>query len=155
MPYDVGMDLVKMTDPRTALLCARLYLRGGKRRLQKGLTAAGVIALYDSILFGMRYYIARHKRYELFLKTIDLWDAASMFQALTRAGVFEDLLIFNRFSLIVERALWQGSFSFDTNAVLTEVEKMLTTLGVMPFNENIPLKQSGIPQEYVWKEGDA
>jgi hypothetical protein len=74
---------------------------------------------------------------------------------LTQAGVFEDLLIFNRFSLIVERALWQGSFSFDTNAVLTEAEKMLTTLGVMPFNDNLPLKKSGLSQEYGWKEGGA
>jgi hypothetical protein len=144
MVYDPGMHANKTTDAHTALICARLHLRGGKRRLQKGLTAAGVVALYDSILFGMRYYITRHAHFAAFQKTIDLWDAAAMFQVLTRLGVFEDPLIFNRFSLIVERALWQRSFLFDTNAVLTEVEKMLATLGVMPFNENNPLKKSGI-----------
>ena len=142
MFYDVGMDTTKMIDARTALICAHFHLRGGKRRLQKGLTTAGVVALYDSLLFGMRYYMTRHERCALFLEEIDLWDAVSMFQALTRAGVFEDPLTFNRFSLIVERALWQGSFSFDANAILTEVEKLLTALGVLPFNKNIPSKKS-------------
>ena len=142
MSYDVGMDTTKMTDARTALICAHFRLRGGKRRLQKGLTAAGVVALYDSLLFGMRYYMTRHERFALSLEEIDLWDAVSMFQALTRAGVFEDSLTFNRFSLIVERTLWQGSFSFDANAVVAEVEKMLATLGVLPFNKNIPSKES-------------
>jgi hypothetical protein len=141
MFYDLGMDTTKMTDARTALICARLRLRGGKRRLQKGLTAAGMVALYDSILFGMRYYMARHERCASFLKTIEPWDAMSMFQALTRAGVFADPLTFNRFSLIVERTLWQGSSAFDANAVLTQVEEMLATLGVMPFSAGTPRRK--------------
>jgi hypothetical protein len=33
--------------------------------------------------------------------------------------------------LIVERALWQGSSLVDVEAILTEVEGMLTRLGVM------------------------
>jgi hypothetical protein len=138
MFYDLGMDATKMTDARTALICARLRLRRGKRRLQKGLTAAGMAALYDSILFGMRYYMTRHERCASFLETIEPWDAVSMFQALTRAGVFADPLTFNRFSLIVERTLWQGSSAFDANAVVIEVEEMLATLGVMPFSAGIP-----------------
>ncbi len=70
-----------------ALMCARLYLHGGKRRLQKGLAAAGLAALYDSVLFGMRYYIVRHKSCSAFVVNTDLWDAASLFHALTRAGI--------------------------------------------------------------------
>ena len=131
-------DVSHMTDSRTALICALFNLRGGKRRLQKGLTAAGMVALYDSVLFGMRYYITRHERCTSFLEDIDPWDAVNIFEALTRAGVFEDPLSFNRLSLIVERTLWQGSLSLDTYTVLTDVEKMLVTLGVLPFPENIP-----------------
>ena len=141
MFYDDGFDLTKMTDPRTALICARFNLRGGIRRLQKGFRSAGVVALYDSLLFGMRYYITKHERNSS-LENIDLWDAMSMFEALARVGVFDDPLSFNRFSLLVERALWQGSFSLDPDVVLTEVEKMLTILGVMPFNPNGSLKKS-------------
>jgi hypothetical protein len=143
MSYNLGIDATKMPDARTALICARLHLRGGKRRLQKGLTAAGMVALYDSILFGMHYYLTRHERCASFLESIEPWDAMSMFQALTRAGVFEDSLTFHRFSLIVERALWQESFSLDAKAVVIEVEQMLATLGVMPFHVNIPRKKPG------------
>jgi len=142
MPYDDLLNAAKKTDAHTALLCARLNLRGGKRRLQKGLTVAGVVALYDSILFGMRYYIAKHKSCALFLEYIDLSDAVSLFHALTRAGVFDDPYAFNRLSLIMERALWQRSLSFDIDAILEEIEKMLTKLGVIPFSENILLRKS-------------
>ena len=89
----------------------------------------------------MRYYITRHERCAALLENIDLWDGMSMFEALTRVEVFEDPLSFNRFSLLVERALWQGSFALDPEAVLTEVEKMLTTLGVMPGHANGSLKK--------------
>jgi hypothetical protein len=142
MPHYGLMDATKMTEVDAALMRARLHLRGGKRRLQKGLSAAGIAALYDSVLFGMRYYIAKHKRCASFVENIDLWDAPDLFHALTRAGIFDDPLSFNRFSLNVERALWQESFSGDTNATLAEVEAMLEKLGVMPFNEDTLLRES-------------
>lgn len=126
----------KMTDARSMLVCARLNLRDGKRRIQKGFATAGVTALYDAVLFGMRYYIARHEPCASFVKGVDLWDAASLFHALARAGVFEDPLTFNRFSLIIERALWQGSSAFDADSTLAEVETMLKKLGIVPFNES-------------------
>ncbi len=136
MPHYGLMDATTMTEAEAALMRARLHLHGGKRRLQAGLTAPGIAALYDSVLFGMRYYIARHKRCAAFVENTDLWDAASLFHALTRAGVFDDPRTFNRFSLIVERTLWQESFSFDVDTTLAEVEMMLSKLGVMP-NESL------------------
>jgi len=146
MPYDGVLDVTNLTDARTALLCARLHLRDGKRRLEKGSLATGIAVLYDAILFGMRYYIAKHKRCASFVENTDLWDAASMFHGLTRAGVFDDPLTFNRFSLIVERALWQESFSFDAKTILVEVEAILAKLGVLPIpiKEDILLKKSRI-----------
>jgi hypothetical protein len=134
MPYKLT-DSSKITDARTALICARLYLRGGKRRLQAGYSKAGIAALYDAVLFGMRYYIARHKRCESFLGNTDPWDAPSLFHALARAGVFSDPLTLNRLSLMVERAIWQESVSFDPDSLIKEVEKMLMKLGVISFNQ--------------------
>jgi hypothetical protein len=137
MPHhDELIDITGMTNARTALTCARLQLRGGKRRLQKGLTAAGIAALYDSVLFGMHYYIARHKGCATFVKNTEVWDAASLFHALAQAGVFDDPLVFNRLSLMVERALWQESISMDVNAALAEVEEMLMKLGVISFKKH-------------------
>lgn len=132
LPYKLT-DTTKIMDARTALLCSRLYLRGGKRRLQAGYSKAGIAALYDAVLFGMRYYIVKHKRCASFIEDTDPWDAAALYHALVRAGVFDDPLTFNRFSLMVERALWDGSSTADLT--VAEVETMLKKLGVMPFDE--------------------
>jgi hypothetical protein len=135
LPYKLT-DHGKIMDARTALLCARLSLRGGRRRLNTGYSRAGIAALYDAVLFGIRYYIARHKSCNPLVQNTDPWDASALFHVLAQAGVFEDPLTFNHFSLMIERALWQESFSFDVDTVLVEVEKMLKKLGVMPFDES-------------------
>jgi hypothetical protein len=127
------MSYNEVMDARTALTCAHLNLRCGKRCLQKGLTTKGVAALYDSVLFGMHYCLDKHSAFAR--QNIQLWDAASMFQALTRIGLFVDSLTFNRFNLIVERALWHGFISPDSEPVLTEVEGLLMTLGVIPLKK--------------------
>lgn len=140
LPDDM-MDITHLTTEDAVLACARLHLWDGKSKLQEGLTAVGIAALYDAVIFGMHYYIVKHKRYASFVENTDFWDATNLFQALTRAGVFEDPLLFNRFSLIAERVLWEESYSFDVTAVLAEVENMLARLGVMPFKEAALLTQ--------------
>ena len=141
LPYRLT-DTAKITDARTAFICARLYLREGKRHLQAGPSAAGISALYDAVLFGMRHYVARHKRCESLVANTDPWDSPGLFHALARAGIFEDPLTLNRFSLMVERALWQESFSFDVDSTLAEVEMLLKKLGVIPFKESASLSES-------------
>ncbi len=84
----------------------------------------------------MQYYIARHDD----CADVDLGDAAGFFHLLTRVGIFEDRHAFNRFSLTVERALWQGSDSFDVNALLLEAEVMLGKLGVTAFAKTTLVK---------------
>ena len=121
-------------EKNAALTLARLHLLSGKHQLQQGCLTAGLTALYDSVVFGMRYYIAKHECCAGFLEGTNLWDVIGLFQVLTRSGVFEDPLMLNRFSLMVERALWQQSLSSDTNAIIAEAEKMLVQLGVMPLD---------------------
>jgi hypothetical protein len=134
LPYKLT-DTAKFMDARAALICARLYLRGGKRHLQAGYSRAGIASLYNAVLFGMRYYVARHRSCNSLIQNTDPWDASGLFQVLAHAGLFDDPLTFNRFSLMVEHALWQDSFSFDADSTLAEVEKMLLKLGVLPFSE--------------------
>ena len=132
-----------MTRAEAALLCARLYLRDGKSYLQEGSFTAGIAALYDAILFAMHYYIAEPAyRGSINLNSDDLWDHAALYHKLLKAGIFDDANAFNHLSLIVERVLWQKSYSFDTNSVLAEVEKILSKLGVMPFNESMLQSES-------------
>ena len=114
-------------DARQALLCARLNLRGAKYLLKKGSQKRGMAALYDSVLFGMHYYLTRHGD----CSDVDLRDSANAFYLLTLEGVFEDPQTFNRLSLTIERALWQGVESSKANLILVDVEKILAKLGVM------------------------
>jgi hypothetical protein len=134
MHHDGLMDVTNLTE-EAALRAARLQLIDGKHHIQEGLIAAGVAALYDSVLCGMRYYIARHKRCASFVDNIDPWDAAALYHALVRAGVFDDPLTFNDFSRMVERALWQGGHALDSYSMLADVEIMLARLGVIPSTE--------------------
>lgn len=145
LPYKLT-DATIIIDARTALICARLYLRGGKRRLQAGYSKAGIAALYDAVLFGMRYYIAKHKGCEPLLEKTNSWDAPGLFHALAHAGVFEDPLLFHRFSLTVERVLWQETHPIDANSTLAEAEKMLIKLGVIPFQESALPGKPGLRQ---------
>jgi hypothetical protein len=142
MLYDDLIDLSKVTEARTALICARLHLRNGKKRLATGFSAKAIAALYDAVWFGMLYYVARHKGCASYMENAELWDATSVFYALTRAGVFEDPHAFNRLSLLVERALWQQPAVVDTHAVIVQVEEMLTKLGVTSLKKsNRPMSQ--------------
>ena len=93
-------------------------------------SAADLTALYEAALLGMHEYIAKHEGCLSFVEDVDAWDAAALYHALTRAGVFDDPLTFNRFSLLVERALWQGSLTPDADSILMEFETMLSKLGV-------------------------
>ena len=130
------MDKDNIGDAGAELIPARLHSRGRKRRVQEGMSVADLAAFYDLVVSGMHDYLAKHETCASLVANTDLWDAVALYQALAGAGVFEDPLAFNRFALLVERALWQESFSFDTDATLAEVETMLTKLGVMPFNES-------------------
>lgn len=132
LQHDAWIGANQITDARVALVCARLSLRGGKRRLQKGYSAGAMLALYDAVLFGMHYYLARHERCVSFVKDVESWDVAGLFHALARAGVFDDPLAIHRITLIVERVLWEGSISLDAGAALAEVETLLMKLGVIP-----------------------
>ena len=138
MQHQGSINVTKLINAEAALLCSRLYLRAGKRYLQEGLLSAGIAALYDAILFAMHYYIAESAYHRnLNLSRDDLWDYAALYHKLAKAGIFDDPNAFNHLSLIVERSLWKGSLTFDANSVLAEVEKILSKLGVMPFNESI------------------
>jgi predicted ester cyclase len=52
MAQNGSIDPIKMTDARMALLCARLYLRGGKQR------SKGLRSIYSDVTFTMEDQIA-------------------------------------------------------------------------------------------------
>lgn len=149
MLYSDVLDPTVLTDARTAWLCARLNLRDAKRLLKKGSVTRAISALYDAVLFGMHYYIVSQEGGT----DVDLGDATKLFHKLTCGGVFQDPQTFNRLSLMVERALWQGPASSDVHFILVIVEDILATLGVMPLQNSTSVEASKIIR--TGKEGDA
>jgi hypothetical protein len=139
MPSHGLMKADRMSEADAAFIHARVLLPGSIDAGQESTSRAGITTLYEAIFLGMRDYIARHEECASFVENADLWDAAVLYQALVRAGVFDDPLRFNRISLMVERAVWQGTLVSEDDSVLREAESMLTRLEV------IALERSALP----------
>ena len=130
------MNIDQISDAHAALMRAYVHLRSGLHGGQEPTFGAGITGLYDAVLLGMREYIARHQECASFVENTDPWDAPALYHALVRAGVFDDPLRFNRFSLIVERALWEGSLSSDAEPAFAEAESILAKLSILPLDRS-------------------
>ena len=122
-----------------ALLRAKLHIRSGKRRLRQGKVSAGMVTLYDAVSFAMRWYISSSERKsKLSIKDGEnLNDDKTVFEILKRSGVMIDsdfdYLILDQ---LVDRALEDEMAAYDYYGILKSVESFMTTMGVMPFDEN-------------------
>jgi hypothetical protein len=120
-----------------ALLRARLHIRGGKRRLRQGKISAGIVTLYDALLFALRWYAFSpdHRK----ATGIRLEDALSeekkVFGLIKSAGLFPVDLNYDAFDALVVKALAEEMPEYDYNGILRDFEAFMTSLGVMPFDE--------------------
>ncbi len=90
MPHAGLMDTKDSFEkPEGALLRARLHIRGGKRRLRQGKISAGIVTLYDALMFALRWYIALPERREALSvrEEDDLTDEKTVFGILKRSNV--------------------------------------------------------------------
>lgn len=120
-----------------ALLRTRLHIRGGTRRLHQGKISAGIVTLYDALLFAMQWYImSPERRKKAGLKETDaVNNDRAVMEELKRGGVLTGQFDYDEFDRLVDRALLQEMPDFDFQEVLKEVESVMTQLGVMPFDE--------------------
>jgi hypothetical protein len=137
MPHFGLMDATKMSEADAALLRVRLHLRGARRRFQRGMLAAGIASLYDALQCAMRWYILSpdHRMQLGIADGEDFGDDKDIFAVLARGGVLDTSFDFDAFESLVERALQDESFQFDAPRVLAQIERVMTALGVMPFDE--------------------
>ena len=139
MPHFGLMDTGdSFRKPEGALLRARLHIRGGKRRLRQGKISAGIVTLYDALLFALRWYVFSPKHREAL--GIELKDALSdekkVFTLIKGSGVFPVDFDYDEFNALVEEALVDEMPDYDYTSVLRDFESFMTGLGVMPFNES-------------------
>lgn len=137
MPHFGLMDEATMPEDEAALLRARLHLRGGRRRLRQGKRAAAVAALYDALCSGMRWCVLSSRHADRLRVDDDdvLNRDRDLFSALARAGVLGDAEDFERLDSLLDQSLNGEPPPFADEALLDQIEKWLTQLGVMPFDE--------------------
>ncbi|NJD56341.1 MAG: hypothetical protein FIA94_08050 [Nitrospirae bacterium] len=123
--------------PEGALLRARLHIRAGRRRLGQGKVSAGIVTLYDALIFGLRWYLmVPQRREELQVSEgLDLLDEKAMLRVLESAGVVDGSFDLPAFDKLVERAAREELHDYDYRPMLSRFESLMTQIEVMPFDE--------------------
>lgn len=137
MPHAGLMDERALGPEEGPLQRARLHIRGGKRRLRQGKISAGIITLFDALEAAMQYYIAsplRQARLDI-REGEDMRDEKTIYSVLVRSGELDGSFDFSAFSALTERALNTELAVFDHSGLLAGIERVMTMLGVMPFDE--------------------
>jgi len=138
MPHAGLMDERTLGPERGPLQRARLHIRGGRRRLRQGKTAAGIVTLYDALDAAMFWYFAvpGRKAALAIAPGDDLNNDRTMFGILVRSGVLDGSFDFDAFDRLAEWALREELPGYDHREVLAGIERVMTRLGVMPFEED-------------------
>lgn len=137
MPHAGLMNEAALGPESGPLQRARLHLRGGKRRLREGKTAAGIATLYDALDGAMQWYVASpERRAGLSIGSReDLNDDRTLYRVLVRSRVLDGTFDFDAFDRLTERALHEELLGYDAAGLLAKLENVMTQLGVMPFDE--------------------
>jgi hypothetical protein len=137
MPHAGLMDEEALGPEAGPLQRARLHIRGGKRRIRQGKTAAGIVTLYDALDAALLWYFASPSRRSRLVigPGDDLNNDRVMYRILLRAGVINGSFDFDEFDRLTERALNEELPGYDAAGVLVGIESVMTQLGVMPFDE--------------------
>jgi hypothetical protein len=132
------MNEKKLGDEAAALQRARLYIRGGKRRLREGKTAAGLAALYDALEAAMRWYVlVSHKKGEFVPDPgLDLENGNILYRTLVRSKVLDGEFDFDEFEECVSKFLNKKQCDMDWREKIHGYEQVMEQLGVMPFDED-------------------
>lgn len=138
MPHFGLMDENKLPPEQAALLRARLHIRAGKRRLLEGKEVDGLATLYDALSNGLRYYAMNHAQ------DLESTEDDSKFhqqelaiaRKLVELGVLDDLDFITRFCSLIDQALDGLVPEINPQELLENLDKTMTSLGVMPFSEN-------------------
>jgi hypothetical protein len=112
-------------------------MRGGKRRLREGKTAAGVVTLYDALEVAMEAYVANpaHRAHLVISEEDNRYDGRTLYAVLVRSGVLNGKFDYDAFDRLVETALDRELPGYDYHGLLKNIETIMHRLGVMPFDE--------------------
>jgi hypothetical protein len=135
-PHFGLMDPGKMTGAEAALMRAKLHWRGGRRRLREQKTAAGIAALYDALLCGLRWYLLVHRPASMGeCRDAELEDEWVLFALGRETGILDETIDLAGIQALVEQALEGGDVDSASRSFPGRIELLLTRIGVLPFDE--------------------
>jgi hypothetical protein len=138
MPHFGLMNENELGPEKAALMRARLHIRGGRRRLSQGKISAGILTLYDAVVFGMEWFIASPERMKLLLvhENDNLKSDKDIYKVMTRSKVLDGSFDYVSFDRLVEYAANNEMPDYDYRELLGSVEAVMIQLGIMPFDES-------------------
>jgi hypothetical protein len=136
MPHAGLMDERSLGPDEGPRQRARLHIRGGRRRLQQGKIASGIVTLYDAMLAAMQSFAASPGRTRLDNRDgEDLNNDSVLYTVLVRSGILDGKFDFSAFDRLTEKALNEEMPGFDYHSLLVDIESVMTQLGILPFDE--------------------
>lgn len=130
---------------------ARLHKHTGTRRLREGKISLGIVTLYCALNSAMQWYVAcpEHAKKLLVKSTDNLNDDNMLFELLRRSGVITSGFDYSAFSELVDEALYKNVSEFNYSSMLTDIESVMTQLGILPFDESeLALNEPGISEDF-------
>lgn len=144
MPHFGLMDESKMTPGDAELLRTRLHIRAARRRLRQGKVSTALVTFFDALLSALRWYVLSGGQSDA--RNLDPDDERAVYDALVASGTLDGRLDFGSFSTLAEDAVDGRLQGDDYTALLEDFESVMTTLGVMPFDEAaLPPERPGAP----------
>lgn len=132
------MNEDELGPEQAALMRARLHIRGGKRRLSQGKISAGILTLYDALLFGMEWFVLSDDRRETLMvhEQDNLRNDRDTYAVLVRSGVLDGRFDYAAFDSLVEYASNNEMPDYDYPPLVGSIDSVMTQLGIMPFDES-------------------
>ncbi len=139
MPHFGLVDENKLGPIQSLLMRARLHIRGGKIRLQEKDISLGIITLYDALCTALNWYILVPDNVERLGidSAVLIRDEKSILSFLEKVGVLDGSFAFDEFDKLVERAILEEIEELDDRSFISDIEKVMTSLDVMPFDESL------------------
>lgn len=152
MPHFGLMDEDALGPEASELMRARLHVRSARTKIADGRIHEGISALFDALLSSLRWYVLSPKRAAgLKFDGDDLSDERAICEVLKRSGVIEPSFDFERICETEDRILESGIKGIDHEALAGEMESVMETLGVIPFDEDELPPEHGLGRPVVPK----
>lgn len=146
MPHAGLMEEKRLGPVEGPLQRARLHIRAGKRRLRQNKISAGIATLYDAVSAAMESYAAEQARRSglRIRQGENIEDDKTLYTVLVRSGVIDGAFDFGAFDRLTEKALREQVNDYDYEQLITEIEKLMKQLQVLPFEEaSLPAEEPG------------